>query len=298
MKSPRKIQSAKDYKNFEHQLVTFESVPSVDGGLIPDIHKGGMDAKMKFNEMSLSLVTGSDGVDIIGKAINPSYEQKRETHFGTFEGNYSPTNIFQMAESFQNEALASNADMDMYCAVIGIAFEQDAVPYMKAESFDPNATNKHFGLQLDFENDIDAERFAQLGELFQHYASGVEFTVVGNNSLRAVNFRGDDGVPFAMSDVEFIQKVIKVAEKYPSDEELSISRMSVTGNYIFNDWQEDPEGQNYKSLLRSNGREDLIELAEHVRSQFLEKVKVFSQEMNIPEKTQKRMEADTSELSL
>ncbi len=298
MKSPRRIDSAKDYTDFERHLVTFESVPSVDGGLLPDIHAGGMNAKMKFNQMSLDIVSDHNGVDIVGKAINPSYEQSRATHFGTFEGNYSPTNIFQMAESFQKESLANNAEMDMYCAVIGIAFEQDAVPYMKAESFDPTSKEKHFGLQLDFEHPIDDARFSQLAELFQHNAHGVEFTIVGDNSLRAVNFRDDEGVPFAMSDVEFIQKVIKVAEAFPSNEEVSVSRMSVSGNYIFNDWNQDPKGENYKNLLKENNREDLVILAEDLRGSFLEKVKAFSQEMKMPEKTQKRYEADEVQLGL
>jgi len=298
MKTPPRIDKTQDYTDFERHLVTFESVPSVDGGLLPDIHGGGLEAKMKFNQISLDLITNEKGEDIVGKQVNPSYEQDRAEHFGTFEGNQSPTNIFQMAESFKNESLASTSEMDVYCAVIGIAFEQDAVPYMKAEQFSNSAKDMHFGLQLEFEESIGPERFDQLAKLFQEYANGVEFTVVGDKSLRAVNFRDDGGIPFAMSDTDFIKKVIKVAEKFPSNEEVSISRMGVKGNYIFNDWNEDPNGENYKTLLKSNGREDLVLFAEELRGRFLEKVRDFSNEMSMPEKTAKRQERDLDQLSM
>lgn len=298
MKTFRHISKAKDYNDFERHLVTFESVPSVGGGLVPEIHSSGLDAKLKFNEISLELVTDENGLDLVGSAINPDYQQARATHFGTFEGNHSPTNIFQMAESFQNESLAKSSEMDMYCAVIGIAFEQDAVPYMKAERFDQADDKLHFGLQLDFEHALDKERFEQLSELFQEHANGVEFTVVGDNSLRAVNFRDDAGTPFAMSDVDFINKVIQVAEKFPSDEYVSVSRMRVSGNYIFNDWDEHPKGEGYKEILKENGRDDLIILAEGMREKFLERVKLFSNEMSFQEKTPARQERDELQMGM
>lgn len=294
----RRISKVNEYSSFERHLVTMETVPSVAGGLLPEIHSGGLDKKLKFNEVSLGIVTDANGRDIVGHAINPSYEQGRETFFGTFEGNHSPTNIFQMADSFKNESLAKPHEMDMYCAVIGIAFEQDAVPYMKAESPDNLNNELHFGLQLDFEESFDKRRFEDLAELFQVHAEGVEFTVIGDRTVRAVNFSDDQGIPFAMSNDEFIMKVLSVAEIFPTDESIAVSRLRVSGNYIFNDWDEHPEGEGYKSLLAKNGRSDLILLAEEMRSKFLAQVKLFAKEMDMPEKTAKRRDADEATLSL
>jgi hypothetical protein len=299
MSLSRKIDPNNDYNGFERQLVTFETVPSKDAGLIPSIHENDLSVKSKFNEISLELITDDIGRDIIGLAVNPNYVQKTESHFGTFEGVGSPTNIFQMAESFDKESLASDNEMDCYCAVIGIVFEQDAVPYMKAEKHD-DYKNKdlHFGLQLSFEHPIDEDRFKILDRLFSDYAAGVEFTVLSDRSIRAVNFRDDGGIPYEMSDVQFIQKVIKAAEKFPTDEAISIQRMKVSGNYIFNDWSKNPDGGNYVQLLKDNGRHDLVELAEDLRSMFLSKVSEFAQEMGVPEKTKERHDLDAVEFTM
>jgi hypothetical protein len=296
--SNRKIDPNKDYDAFERHLVTFETVPSVDGGLLPEIHEGSLGTKSKFNNISLGIITDNLGKDIVGHAVNSNYEQKMESHFGTFEGVGSPTNIFQMAQSFDSESLASTNDMDCYCAVIGAVFEQDAVPYMKAERHNYENKDLHFGLQLSFENPIDESRFKQLSELFSNYATGVEFTVLDENSIRAVNFRDENGSPYAMSDVQFIQKVIKVAEEFPSDEEVSVLRMRVSGNYIYNDWDQNPNGEGYMQVLKDKGRHDLVELAQDLRGLFLDKVHEFSSEMSMPEKSKKREDLDNTELAM
>jgi len=265
-----------DYEKFERQLVTFETVPSVAGGLLPDIHKSGLDVKQSFNDLVLETIKSDLDTDVFVDAINMGYDSQLDKRFGTFEGNRSATNIFQMAEDFGENNLISNEDVDCYCAMIGIAFEQDAVPYMRGVAPSKEAEDKHFGLQLSFEDSIDQGRFIKLTELFESLAQGVEFTVVGEKEVRAVNFRGDDGVPFSMSDPEFVQKVLSVVEAFPSNESVGVERMRVEGNYIFNDWEQDKEGQGYCQLLEQHGRGDLIEVAYQVRDKFMEKVNDFA----------------------
>ncbi len=267
-----------DFEAFERHLVTFETTPSVTGGLLPELATSNWAIKHAFNESSLRLIHDPQKGDIVGMAVNKDYEQKSATLYGTFEGNFNPTNIFQMAETFMEESLATKKEMDSYCAVMGIAFEQDAVPYMKAERGRDENTHLSFGIQLEFEKEFDSGRFRVLSEHFREHAQGIEFTVVDNNSVRFVNFRGDDGVPYLIDDSSFVSRVIAAAETIPFDETVSVQRLRVSGNYIFNDWEVNPNGETYKQILVENGREDLVELAYDIRSKFIEHVKDFAKE--------------------
>lgn len=281
-----------NYEAFERHLVTFETTPSVTGGLIPQLPTSNWAIKHAFNESSLRLIHDPQAGDIVGNAVNKDYQQKSATLYGTFEGNFNPTNIFQMAETFMEESLATKKEMDSYCAVIGIAFEQDAVPYMKAER--GRGCNDHlsFGIQLEFENEFDSGRFRVLSEHFRENAQGVEFTVVDNNAVRFVNFKDDDGVPYLTDDIGFVSKVMAAAETIPFDETVSVQRLRVSGNYIFNDWELHPNGEGFKKILIENDREDLVELAYDIREKFLENVKEFAQEYGMIESNRKFYKED------
>ena len=83
--------------------------------------------------------------------------------------------------------------------------------------------------------------------LFKHLDKampGVGFTRV-DNSFDFINFRGDDGKPFFMSDKDYIAKLQEALETFASDVTFNIDPFKTESAYIFNDWKENPNGEGY-----------------------------------------------------
>ncbi len=200
---------------------------------------------------------------------------------GTFEGNLSPTNITSIKHLLNNAYIADKNEMDNFCASLGIAFEQDAVPWSKLEPQESQGSHLSFGISLKTEETMTKAMISEFHSNLIDMGSKLEFTQVGDNEIRFINFVDEQGTPFVMSNSAFKQAVMQSAQKFPTEEDITISRFKATGNYLWNDWVNNPKGETYQQTLKENGREDMIIAAFEVRKSFIQNLAVMSVEQGV-----------------
>jgi hypothetical protein len=231
-----------DYINRATANITWESRPSTSIDLIPGIHKASRKEQDDFNRAVRKIFENKDGSSKIFELLKEGVLYSSQNSIGAYENQIAPNVITRLVLERDGKDYV-NEIADKAAAIIGYVTKQDAVPWYRA---DPTASGKFAskGYKVSTGETITPE-FEE--RLFKHLDSampGVGFTRV-DNSFDFINFRGDDGKPFFMSDKEYIKKLQSALETFAPDVDFTIDPFKTESAYIFNNWKENPDGQGY-----------------------------------------------------
>lgn len=259
--------------------ISWEAMPGKTTGVLPGIFQAPLAQQTEYlvamdqalrDENGQDLIAKKLGLPVIGTAMGPSAWQMAV-------GAGAQTEVAISTERDQNNKKVSVSAparnlLNTYAAIRGYVLSQEAVvwhfPIFSSSKKDAN------GIQLDFGRDPTHDEVVSLYNAI-HDVSGRDDwapAYVPGVGVRLLNF---SDVPH----VEFHKLVKQAAAKLPADVTIHFDTFQSDGDYIANDWQENPDGSDYRSRFSGSGRSDLqgwveSELrprAEHVNQKFAEK---------------------------
>lgn len=243
-----------DYINRATANITWESRPSTSIDLIPGIHKASRKEQDDFNRAVRKIFENDDGSSKIFELLNEGVLYSSQNSIGAYENQIAPNVITRLVLEKDDKGHVTEI-ADKAAAIIGYVTKQDAVPWYRA---DPTASGKMAskGYKVTTGETITPEFEEKLFKHLDKEMPGVGFTRV-DNSFDFINFRGDDGKPFFMSDKEYITKLQKALETFSPDVDFTIDPFKTESAYIFNNWKENPDGQSYLERFGSRQLSDI-----------------------------------------
>ncbi len=243
-----------DYINRATANITWESRPSTSIDLIPGIHKASRKEQDDFNRAVRKIFENDDGSSKIFELLNEGVLYSSQNSIGAYENQIAPNVITRLVLEKDDKGHVTEI-ADKAAAIIGYVTKQDAVPWYRA---DPTASGKMAskGYKVSTTETVTPEFEEKLFKHLDKEMPGVGFTRV-DNSFDFINFRGDDGKPFFMSDKEYITKLQKALETFSPDVDFTIDPFKTESAYIFNNWKENPDGQSYLERFGSRQLSDI-----------------------------------------
>ena len=245
------------------QNVTAEVIPSVKTEMA---QVANLPYKLK-NELNKKIIKG-DYVGKLVRALGIKSRVRVSEGTGGYQGGVTPNLIIQVINDDPAQAIQDANDISYAAAY---TFKQDAVPYFRA---DPKLLEGQVGYRLTFDRPkltITQERklFKELVSLMGNDAG---FTKMAGNQLVLINYRGEDGNPFLMDDVDFVNAV--AAFRDAADKIVKVKqaeRFGVESEYPYNDWEQDAKGTGVIAGIRgrSGERPDLQKRLDSVRKSFV-----------------------------
>lgn len=159
---------------------------------------------------------------------------------GAYEGKVNPNMRIQVVN---NDPVAAENDARDLALAMSYVFKQDATPFFRA---DPSLIGQQqFGVQLKFGK--AAITPTQQNKILQAFAKvmgpDAGFSRISANEIVVINYRGEDGQPFLMTDEAFAQAIDAASEEInniaPIDGKTLFGAKS---EYPYHDWTADPNG--------------------------------------------------------
>ena len=258
-----------DALNNRAAQMSWEATPSVTGGDIPGIHTASTSQKMEYLE-AVSKVLLKDGRDQIADMLNL---HTPPTIFGysAWEGA-----IGAGAQSFFPVPVTGlNADrgvlpvakdlLNKYAAIKGYVLKQDAlvwhVPVYGDAKRRENAI-EIIGTRPMTEKEM-SDLYNAIYDEFGTWDLAPGYTLSG---ARVLNFTDLSNVDFQK---RMEQVIDRLGEQYPDfigEQAIRTKRFRSDGDYISNDWKENPNGESYTSRFSQEGRSDLYERSASLRA--------------------------------
>lgn len=249
------------------QTITGEVIPSVKTEM-SQMEEMSFPQKDKFTKdvMRSGAVTSIANLLGINSRIRVTIES------GGYEGKVNPNLKVQVINS--NATTAENDARDLAYAM-SYVFKQDATPFFRA---DPKLLDQEqYGILFKFEKALTpAMQNKILGVMNTYLGNDAGFSKVGPNEIVMINYRGDDGTPFMMSDAEFIDAVAKAKEDInklvPIEADQAFGAKS---EYPYHDWQEDGAGNAIIKRLQNSraNRPNLQKSLNNIRESFISKAR-------------------------
>lgn len=232
-----------DYIRRATANVTWESRPSTKVDLIPGIHDAPRNQKEEFNRDVRALFVDENGVDILAQLLNAIPLYTSDTSIGAYENRITPNVVTELVLGKDDGTYLTDV-ANKYAAALGYILKQDAVPWYRA---DPTASgklaSKGYRLSLQ-EGTITPEMEDALFNHLNNVMPGVGFTRV-DNGLDFINFRGEDGKPFFMKDKDYESALKSALASFDHDVNFTVTPFKTESQYIFNDWESQPNGEGY-----------------------------------------------------
>jgi len=232
--------------------ITAETRPSTQLRIGQAVANLSLEELQRYQDNALKAVFGKGGPDVYFRAFGLRPSQFEVVGgAGAYENQVAP-----------NAVATVRADRDVVERVARgwmYVFRQDAVPFFRADpalARDPGATK---GVKISFDANVgDAELRAVYAAVRRDVNDGMGLTRLNDREIVLMNFRGDDGMPFVMSDQEFAAGVTKLVQggNLPAKVKSYVAVGAETG-YPYHDWQADPEGRLLRDSLREGGRPNL-----------------------------------------
>lgn len=250
------------------QNITMETQPSPTTDDFKRIENLPLKERRKFSEAILRAVP----LERIGALFGlDSRTMRYGGSTGGYSGNLAPNFIVQIAP----ETIGQQMTQEEWDRVNNLAlammyvYRQDAVPFFRA---DPGLVGTaQFGLQMTFASELtetkEQKMFARLREAMGEDAG---YTKVAPNRIVLINFRGEDGTPFMMPDVDFAQAADRFADSMQSDNPVTERQnFGAKSEYPYHDWNEDPAGDSILARIQGGaaGRPNLQERLRAWRSE-------------------------------
>ena len=245
------------------QVITGEAIPSVKTEM-SQMEEMSFPQKEKFTKDVLK----SGAISNLADALGIKSRIRVTVGSGAYEGKVNPNLKVQVVNG--NSANAEKDARDLAYAM-SYVFKQDATPFFRA---DPNLLNKdQYGIAFKFNRELTpAMQKKILGVMNAYLGSDAGFSKVNPNEIVMINYRGEDGNPFLMSDVDYIDAVDKAKTELnklvPIENSYAFGAKS---EYPYHDWQEDGAGNAIVERLQVSraDRPDLQERLNNLRESFV-----------------------------
>lgn len=267
------------------QTVTWEAIPSVSIAEGKAIREASPAVRRMFTDEVAHIFDSPDAFDAIGKLLGVHLGSKAKGD-GAYDGVISPNFVTTMLPIWWGQEGEPSKDfVRKYCRTIQYVCKQDAVPFFRVENRPAWLKNNGFkvgnkkfatqaeaqaycdemnkkaktsrykvtgspyarGVTLVFDRELTQEKLKEIqGKLKTLTGHDIGFTRVSQNKIIAVNFRDQDGVPFVMTDEEFVEALDSLDVEGIEDR----SSTWVDSEYgHVQDWATDPEGKEILELL-------------------------------------------------
>jgi hypothetical protein len=245
------------------QVITGEAIPSVKTEM-SQMEEMSFPQKEKFTKDILK----SGAITSLADALGIQSRIRVTVGSGAYEGKVNPNLKVQVVNS--NSATAEKDARDLAYAM-SYVFKQDATPFFRA---DPSLLNKdQYGIAFKFNRELTPAMQKKMLDVMKSYlGADAGFSKVNSNEIVMINYRGEDGNPFLMSDPDFILALEKAKTDLnnlmPIESNFAFGAKS---EYPYHDWQEDGAGNAIVERLQNSraDRPDLQQRLNDLRESFV-----------------------------
>ena len=264
-----------DYVKRATAHITWETRPSESIPMIQGIHKAPRGQQDAFNRAVQAIFTDANGEDKIFKLLNNEQLYSSQLSIGAYDNKIAPNIITKVV--LQKDEKGHVVDVAReYAAIVAFVTKQDAVPWYRP---DPTASgklaSKGFKVSLDVPvtQELEENLFKHLNEVIP----GVGFTKV-DDTFDFINYRGDDGKPYMMSDKKYIEALENALETFSSDVQFNIDEFRAQSEYFSNDWKEQTNGEGHLSRISPERLTNIQPTLDNWRKQYESIAQRFGEE--------------------
>ena len=255
-----------DTLNQRAAQMSWEATPSVTAGDLPGIHNATTEQKFEYLTAIQKALTGKDGEDLIAKLLN-LHTPPTFNGYSAWEGaiGAGAQSIIPVPVKGTAGKRAVNKDvadtLNLYSALRGLIMHQDAVVWHHPIYAD--AKSRHNGFELRMTRpgtEAETEQFYKaIHDKFGTWDLAPGYTQAGYRVLNFVQ---------GLSNKDFQKGMNEVLESLPDEfggGALVHTSYRSDGDYISNNWKENPNGEEYIHRIEE-GRPDLLSGASRLRS--------------------------------
>jgi hypothetical protein len=235
-----------DYVKRATAHITWETRPSESIPMIQGIHTAPRQQQDAFNRAVQKIFTDANGEDKIFKLLKNEQLYSSQFSIGAYENKIAPNIITKVVLQKDEKGHIIDTARE-YAAIVAFVTKQDAVPWYRP---DPTASGKF--ASKGFKVSLDVPVTQELEEsLFKHINEkipGVGFTKV-DDSFDFINYRGNDGKPYMMSDRKYIEALENALKTFASDVHFKIDEFRAQSEYFSNNWKEQTNGEGHLSRI-------------------------------------------------
>lgn len=252
-------------------MISWEATPGKTTGVLPGIHNATVEQQMEYL-VAVQEILQPDGNDVIAEMAG-ILQGEALLGFSAWEGAIGagaqtltaaplgdvPTGgVPKVLRGVKPEAREL---LNLYAAIKGYILNQEAVVW-HSPIFD-KVKKRHNGLDIRAQRPLTELEMTQLYEALNKEFDTWELAPAYTpNGARVLNFIED------LDNIDYQKRVTKVLESLPdewADGEVTQAAFRSDGEYIFNDWQENPNGESYTDRI-TTGRPGLQTEAAKLRS--------------------------------
>jgi hypothetical protein len=264
-----------DYVKRATAHITWETRPSESLPMIQGIHTAPREQQDAFNRAVQAIFTDPSGEDKVFKLLNNQQLYTSQFSIGAYENKIAPNIITKVV--LQKDESGHLVDVAReYSAIIGYVTRQDAVPWYRP---DPTASGKlaSKGYKVSLDVPITQELEESLFKHINDSLPGVGFTKV-DESFDFINYRGDDGKPYMMSDKKYIDELQNALQTFSSDVHFNIDEFRAQSEYFSNNWKEQTNGEGHLSRISPERLPNIQSTLDNWRNQYDTIAKRFGEE--------------------
>jgi hypothetical protein len=250
--------------------ISVEARPSTKLPILPGVHSAPYAQQLEFQNAARAAFLSEDGSDRLAQLLGLMVDTADITVPGVWEGEVSPSTQLQVAMApiagtdGKNEVDPDQAKLlDTYAAIAGLVLRQDGVGWHRPFY---NATKKTSnGLDLDFKRPLRAQEAKDIEAAIDGWMRENNKPVDWRNEFALISTpTGVRLVSFGVVSIdEMSGSMLSALEPVVAGEAESVWFKS-SGNLVFNDWKENPNGENYVKRASAAGSPDVLEWARDV----------------------------------
>ena len=278
-------------------MVTWEAVPHPSTNVLPGIHKAKFEERNAYTAQILEALQDENGYDILADLLDLN-GVRLSTGTGFYQGDISPGRQADIVapRGMRTQEVDGKLTPDIirrlnvYSAILGKLLNQEAVawhrPFFARSALKYKTTGAHYTINGDgfmkggreLTVSEGEKIFNKLKEEFGDSASDIAIipTADGVRFLNVTEKRDDEGgllkdekgnQLWGVSPKKFRTALAKAMDlALPKDDNVLSVDFIKEGDYIFNDWKESPNGEDYTSRISEEGFTDIWDRADSLLS--------------------------------
>lgn len=246
--------------------ISWEATPGETTGILPGIHDAPVSEKMKYLQ-AVAKVLNPEGKDLIAEMVGlpPGHTLFGYSAWQGKIGAGAQTFTSVPSEGSKNKKQVKGPArelLNLYSAIRGLVLSQEAVVW-HTPVFDDSKKN-HNGIQLITDRPLNEAEMQQLYQaIYDKFGTWEIAPGFIDSGARLLNFvKGLDNKAFQDGMVEVLNLL-------PDDfggQIADVATYRSDGEYISNDWKENPHGEGYQAQIAAFGRPDLLARAAGLQS--------------------------------
>jgi len=260
-------------------LLSWEAQPGWNTGYLRGLHQADYRTRLAFmREVRQAFLDPETGRDIIGEELGWTPQPRGEgdiapSAFVNSAGRVEVNPAEQITGQLPVPGGAVRLDpqerkrAEAYAMLQGLYSFQEAVAGVRPfHSILPDEQNL---IRVGLPQPLSEEQMASLVEgLNEQFGPGRVAAVPGANRLLVLNTTGfpgenlqEEGATWRQSNLDFQGKILDVLDRWADGaniQELRLARTSADGIYEENDWQQNPQGENYRRGIDSRVGSDVL----------------------------------------